>query len=162
MEFAAALLCAIALAAEPNRAGLALAVFGLILLPLAVLDWRHFWLPDRLVIALALAGMPGGSALGVAAGDQLIGGIAGFATLRLIALGYRRVRGRAGLGQGDPKLMGAIGLWLGWQWLALLLAGAAGAGLVLALAAGRKAGDQFPFGTLLAATAWPLALLVVA
>lgn len=160
VELASALIGAVALSAAPDVAGLALAAFGLLLVPLAILDWRHFWLPDRLVLALALAGLPGGAALGVAVVDQLIGGLAGFASLWLVADGYRRLRGRTGLGQGDPKLMGAIGLWLGWQWLAPLLAAAAGTGLVVALAARRRATDQFPFGTMLALTAWPVALFL--
>lgn len=161
IELIAAVIGASALAASPDLQGVAVGLFGLLLLPLAVLDWRHFWLPDRLVLALAVAGLPGGAALGVALPDQLIGGLAGFASLWLVAEGYRRLRGRTGLGQGDPKLMGAIGLWLGWQWLAPLLAAAAGAGLVLAVAGRRKASDPFPFGTMLALTAWPLGLVVL-
>lgn len=159
IELAAASIGAVSLGLSPNLAGLAAATLGFLLLALAMLDWRHFWLPDRLVLVLALAGLAGGRALGVTPTDQLIGGASGFAALALLGAAYRRLRGRIGLGQGDPKLMGAIGLWLGWQSLAPLLALAAAAGLVLAIATGRRAQDSFPFGTMLAAAAWPIALV---
>lgn len=162
IELTAAAIGALSLGLVPDFAGLALAAFGLLLLPLAALDWRHFWLPDRLVLVLALAGLPGGMALGLTLSDQLIGAIAGFASLWLVAFAYRRWRGRPGLGQGDAKLFGAIGLWLGWQSLAPLLAGAAGTGLFIALAAGRRGQDQLPFGTMLAVVAWPIAMVTAA
>lgn len=159
VELLAALAGAVALALSPDPAGLAAAVFAWLLIPLAFLDWRHLWLPDRLVLLLALAGIAGGQMLGAAWHEQLIGALAGFAVLTAIGWAYRRVRGREGLGQGDPKLLGALGLWLGWQALAPLLLAAALAGILVALAARRGAGDQVAFGTMLAIAAWPLALL---
>lgn len=144
------------------------AVFGWVLLALAALDLRHFWLPDRLTVALALAGVAAGLA-GVAPdlGERAIGGIAGFAALWLVAWGYRRVRGREGMGGGDPKLFGAIGLWLGWRMLpgVLLLASVIGLGWITWRAVrGRRmaAADAVPFGVLLAAAAYPAWLAMIA
>lgn len=79
--------------------------------------------------------------------------------LWLVAALYRSLRGRVGLGGGDPKLFGAIGLWLGWRALpqVLLVAALAGLAIVLAMAlAGRRvtATDRLPLGTLLAGAAF--------
>jgi leader peptidase (prepilin peptidase)/N-methyltransferase len=90
----------------------------------------------------------------------------GYAGLWLVAALYRRVRGREGLGGGDPKLLGAIGAWLGWAALPLILLGASllGLGLVLLdrLRGRAVAGDTMvPLGALMAGVAWPLWLLLL-
>jgi leader peptidase (prepilin peptidase)/N-methyltransferase len=143
------------------------AVFGWMLLALAMLDLRHWWLPDRLTATLALAGGTAGAA-GVAPdlADRGIGGIAGFATLWMVAAGYRRLRGREGMGGGDPKLFGAIGLWLGWRMLpgVLMIASIVGLGWVAWQAVrGRSmaADDALPFGVLLAVAAYPAWLAMI-
>lgn len=160
-EIAAALIggvCA-ALVEDPAQA-IAGAVLGWLLLALALLDLRHMWLPDRLVAAVALAGLAAGVAgLGPALDARLIGGVAGFLSFWAIRRGYRRLRGRDGMGGGDVKLFGAIGLWLGWRMLPHVLLGAAAAGLLYAGAvalAGRRmtAGSPVPFGAFLALAAW--------
>src|SRR4029450_12255062 len=136
VEVGAAAVGGVSLGMAPDMAGLSLALFGLMLLPLAWLDWRHFWLPDRLVLPLAIGGLVFGGLLGTSLVDRLIGGLAGWAVLGLLSLAYRSARGREGLGLGDPKLLGAIGLWLGWVPLAPVLAIAAALGLAAALARG--------------------------
>lgn len=154
VELAAAGLAAFAIAAEPNLHGVALALFWLFLLAPAVLDFRHHWLPDPLTLTLAAAGLLfGGFATGASLVDRLIGGAVGFLALWLIAHAYRLSRGREGLGAGDPKLLGAIGLWTGWFALPAILLIAALAGLAVAIAQGRSRLDRMPFGTLLAAAA---------
>lgn len=149
-------------------AGIAAALFGLVLLALALIDLRHFRLPDLLVAVLAVAGI---AALWIhplpAAGDRLIGAVAGFVSLEAVRLLYRATRGREGLGAGDPKLFGAIGAWTGWQLLPMILLSAAVLGLLAALLlrlAGRDIGaaTRMPFGTLLAAAAWPAWVTMVA
>ncbi|MEO1044499.1 MAG: A24 family peptidase [Pseudomonadota bacterium] len=163
IEVIAALVGALSLIIAPGWEGVTLALFGWLLLPLAWLDFRHYWLPDPLVIVLALGG------LAIAAtgsfppplADRLVGAVGGFALLALVSIGYRALRGRDGLGEGDPKLFAAIGLWLGWQVLPVLLFMAASLGLILALVAmigGRDmtGTSQFPFGTLMAIPAWIL------
>lgn len=162
IEIIAAIVGAAALGGSPDAAGLAAAVLGWLLIPLAFLDWRHLWLPNRLVASLAATGIVGGQSLGRAWPDQMIGGLAGFAILTAIGAIYRSVRGREGLGQGDPKLLGALGVWLGWQAIGPLLMTAALFGILLALASQRRGSDQIAFGTMLALAAWPLALLSLA
>ncbi|MDE0947668.1 MAG: prepilin peptidase, partial [Sphingobium sp.] len=48
VEAGCAVIGALALGAMPDLGGIGWAVFGWLLLTLAVLDWRHFWLPDAL------------------------------------------------------------------------------------------------------------------
>ncbi len=151
----------------PGPIGIAGAVFGWLLLALASLDLVAFWLPDRLTLLLAATGLAS-AALGIdpPLSERLIGGIAGFGTLWLVAFGYRRIRGRDGMGGGDPKLFGAIGLWLGWQMLpaVLLIASMIGLGVVLsALLKGRSmaADTALPFGALLAIAGYPAWLFMI-
>lgn len=154
--------------AAPGPAALAGASFGWLLLALAALDVAELWLPDALTLPLAALGLVTGLA-GVAPplADRLVGGVVGFAGLELIRQGYRAVRRREGLGGGDPKLFGAIGLWLGWRWLPVVLLVASGVGLLavaLDAARGRTVtrATPVPFGALLAVAAYPCWLLMVA
>ena len=167
VEAAAAFAGAVAGWVAPGAAGVAGAGFGWLLVALAALDARHFWLPDPLVALLALGGLASGLAgIEPVLVDRLIGGVGGFALLWGVAAGYRRWRGREGLGGGDPKLFGAIGLWLGWRLLpaVLVVAGLVGLGVVaFAWARGRRmaADDALPLGTLLAVAAYPAWLLMI-
>lgn len=165
IELGAALIGAVSLALHPGAQGLAIGAFGWLLLPLALLDLRHYWLPHPLTAALALGGLAS-AALDLPPDwtSRLIGAGAGLAGLWLVALLYRLMRGREGLGGGDPLMLGAIGLWLGWQALPLVLLIASGLGLAAALVLQRRGHDlgaatRFPLGTLMALAAWPVALL---
>ena len=167
IEACAALIGVAAGLASASSVGVAGAVFGWLLLALAALDVTDLWLPDRLTAPLALGGLATG-VLGIvpALPDRLIGGAAGFLALWLIATGYRRLRGRDGMGGGDPKLFGAIGLWLGWRLLPAVLLIAALTGLGLALLGhvrGRRiaADTQMPLGALLAIAAYPAWLAMI-
>ena len=161
IELAAMLAGAVAGFCAPGPAGLAGAVFGWLLIALAALDLAALWLPDRLTGALAAAGVATGLA-GVAPriGDRIAGGVAGFALLWAIGWGYRHLRGREGLGGGDPKLLGAIGLWLGWRILPaiLMIACLVGLGVVLFQRVRGRAMARdaaLPLGTLMAIAAYP-------
>ncbi|MGE4335203.1 MAG: A24 family peptidase [Pigmentiphaga sp.] len=95
----------------------ALAAFGasLALLALAVIDLQTLLLPDDITqpllwsgLLVAVAGW--GPILPTAA---IIGAAAGYAALWLLATVYRLITGREGMGQGDFKLLAALGAWLG-------------------------------------------------
>jgi leader peptidase (prepilin peptidase)/N-methyltransferase len=165
LEAGAALIGLTAIFAHPLPAAIFTAIFGWWLFLLAALDVEHHWLPDRLTWPLLVAGLPvGWVGVGPALSDRLIGALAGFAALTLIGWAYRRLRGREGLGGGDPKLFAAIGAWLGWMNLPYVLVGAGLIGLgVVALMSlrGQKvaATDRLPLGALMALAAWPLWLL---
>lgn len=168
IEAAAALIGLASLVAHPGMVGLATAIFGWWLLILAALDFEEHWLPDLLTLPLIPAG-PAVALLGygpdVAA--RSIGAAAGFAALFLIGLVYRKLRRREGLGGGDPKLLAAIGAWVGWQQLPQVLLGAGVVGLVgllLMRARGKPVAmsHRLPLGTLMALAAWPLWLMTAA
>ncbi len=138
----------------------ATAVLGWQLLLIALIDAENFWLPDELTLPLIGTGLLAGALL--ARGwpvSQLVGAVAGFGILWLLAEVYRRVRGREGLGGGDPILFAGAGAWVGWAGLptVLLWACAAGFSIVLTLLiTRRKVGmtDKLPFGTFLAIGIW--------
>ncbi|MBC9031293.1 prepilin peptidase [Sphingomonas sp. JC676] len=141
----------------PGLEGAAGAVFGWLLLALAALDLAAFWLPNLLTGTLALAGFAVGLLTDFPPGlnDRLLGWALGFGGLWLVATLYRAVRKRHGLGGGDPKMLGAIGLWLGWNMLPIVLLVACLTGLAVVAAlllAGRRvdAATRLPFGVLLA------------
>ena len=115
----------------PLPSAVAVAVLGWVLIPLILLDWRHYWLPDNLVIVVAITGLVGGGFLPAepSLADRAIGSVAGFAALQLMRVGYSRLRGIEAMGAGDPKLLGAIGLWVGWQSLPFILLLASALGL---------------------------------
>lgn len=168
IELAALQIGLVALLVAPGWVGLSGAMFGWLLLALAITDVEHFRLPDVMTGLLALSGL--GAGLAGLAPDlmtRLIGGVAGFASLALIATAYRLVRKREGMGGGDPKMLGAIGLWLGWQALPLVLVAASGFGLIAVLLRYLRgqsiAGDvALPFGALLALGAFPVWALTTA
>ncbi len=167
IEFAALVIGVAAGWLVPSWVGFAGALFGWLLLVLAALDVAAFWLPDRLTALLALAGLAMGAAgIDPALADRLIGGIAGYGVLAVIAWGYKAWRGREGMGGGDPKLLGAIGFWLGWRMLPAVLVIASLVGLGVALFAhltGRPIARDtaLPFGALLAVAAYPAWLVMI-
>ena len=155
IEVAAAVIGAGLLWRFPAPEGLLLALAGWWLLALLILDAEQQWLPDALTLplipfALLLPGLP--------LEQRLWGGGLGFAGLWLVGFGYRRLRGRDGLGGGDPKLLAGLGALLGGWSLPFLITGAAGLGLALAgwdHFRGRPviATTRLPFGALLAGVA---------
>jgi leader peptidase (prepilin peptidase)/N-methyltransferase len=132
------------------------------LLMLGLVDLRSFRLPNLLVAPLAITGLAASiTTTAPSIADSLIGMLAGFLVLEAIRLGYRALKGRDGIGRGDPKLLGAIGAWLGWQPLPTALLAAALTGLAWALVSlslGRRVArsQKMPLGTLLALAAWPV------
>jgi leader peptidase (prepilin peptidase)/N-methyltransferase len=137
----------------------ALALFGWCLLLLALLDARHFWLPDAITLPLCLAGLATTSVTAYPALDaRLLGAVCGYGSLALLRWAYTRLRGHEGLGAGDAKLLAAIGAWLGVAALpgVVLMAALLGLGWVgLAQARGLAVGrsTRIPLGTALAMAA---------
>ncbi|MFL9840721.1 prepilin peptidase [Sphingomonas sp. ST-64] len=150
----------------PGWEGVAGAIFGWLLLTLAALDLAAFWLPNILTATLAATGLIDGIFFDPGWIDRILGGAIGFGLLYLVAFTYRHVRGRDGLGGGDPKMFAGIGLWIGASMLAPVLLGASVTGLAVALAmrlSGREIGmtSRLPLGTLLAIAAFPAWLYAV-
>jgi hypothetical protein len=89
-------------------------VLALPLVMLSAVDLRQYRLPDALTLPLIVVGLLLGAWSGVSqvCWSALSAGL-GFSLLAGIAYVYRRVRGRAGLGLGDAKVLAASGAWLG-------------------------------------------------
>jgi len=131
-------------------------VLASLLLALAASDARTMLLPDRLNLLLAGGGLGQNLAIGLPGlRDALLGSVIGGGLLALLAVAFRRLRGREGLGLGDVKLVSAAGLWIGWQGVPLLLS-IASLGALAAIAARAVLQGEFdrtalmPFGPFLA------------
>lgn len=166
VEAASAVVGVLAGIVVPGPIGLAVVAFGWLLVLVAALDATELWIPDPLVAVLAIGGVLATLLLPPPLTERLIGGAAGFGALWLIGFAYHRLRGFEGLGGADPKLFGAIGLWLGWRMLppVLLIAALVGLGIVAWRAATGRAvarDDAVPFGAYLAIAAYPALLLMI-
>jgi leader peptidase (prepilin peptidase)/N-methyltransferase len=165
VELAAGMIGLVAALAHPLPLALVTALLGWWLLLIAVLDLRHHWLPDRLTLPLVPLGLAAAWAgWGPPLPERIAGAAIGWAALLAIALVYRALRDREGLGGGDPKLLAALGAWVGAWHLPAVLIGAGLLGLA-AVAAMRLRGQavsatsRLPLGTLMALAAWPLWLI---
>jgi leader peptidase (prepilin peptidase) / N-methyltransferase len=142
----------------------ALAGIGLTgaLIALSFIDIDEQLLPDSITLPLLWAGL----LFNLLAGDQafvsieeaVIGAVAGYLSLWTVYQGFKLVTGREGMGYGDFKLLAALGAWLGWQMLPLviLLSALVGAiiGIAMILLLGRDRQVPIPFGPYLAAAGW--------
>jgi leader peptidase (prepilin peptidase) / N-methyltransferase len=136
------------------------------LIALTGIDIDHQLLPDGITLPLLWAGLLAavivgqtpGSPIPVSAHDAIIGAAAGYVSLWLVFHGFRLITGKEGMGYGDFKLFAALGAWLGWKLLPLviLLAAATGAvlGILMIVLRGRDRSAPMPFGPYLAAAGW--------
>lgn len=124
-----------------------------VLLTLALIDGRCGLLPDALTLPLLWAGLLlAWAGVGVGLHDAVAGAAAGYALLRGMDMVFEAWRGRAGMGGGDMKLVAALGAWLGWAALpVVLLAACVAAAAVALLRHGSKAWrSTLAFGPFLA------------
>lgn len=141
-EIAGALVAAAAIAFAPDGLVLYTCAFGWLLLALAAIDLRTYLLPDALNAAVLAFGT-----LMVALTRpsewmmHTAGAVIGFGLLWSVEVLYRRLRGRDGLGRGDAKLLGAIGVWVGATGIppVLLIASLCGIAAALAISVRRSA-----------------------
>lgn len=135
---------------------LAVLVFTWCLIAMTVIDIDHHLLPDAITIPLLWLGLLV-NALGINAQvslyDAVIGAAAGYLALWSLYWGFKLLTGKEGMGHGDFKLLAALGAWMGWQSLLLIviLSSVVGAltGIVLLLR-GRDRNMPIPFGPYLA------------
>ena len=140
------------------------------LIALTGIDIDHQLLPDSITLPLLWAGLLAAVLIGPQPGvplpvsprDAIIGAAAGYLSLWLVFHAFRLVTGKEGMGYGDFKLFAALGAWLGWKLLPLviLLSAATGAvlGILMIVLRGRDRAAPMPFGPYLAAAGW-LAML---
>lgn len=131
-------------------------LFGLLLVALlGCLSWidiKSYRLPDKLTYPLMGIGLIEGYVAGVLS-ERLGGLILGYLFFRIIEYGFKRLRGRDGLGRGDAKLLAAGGAWCGWMGLPFIVLIASGFGLLTALLPSIRNSAQdghIPFGPFLA------------
>jgi leader peptidase (prepilin peptidase)/N-methyltransferase len=130
---------------------LAMLVFVWSMIALAFIDLDTFYLPDDITLPLVWAGLLANmGGLFVDLESAVIGAIAGYLALWLVFWGYKLATGKDGMGYGDFKLLAAIGAWLGWKMLpvVILLSSLAGAivGISLIVFARHGRNVPIPFG----------------
>lgn len=136
------------------------------LIAISVIDIDHQIIPDSISLPLVWAGLclslfhdsVAAEILFVAPAAAIAGGLAGYLSLWSIYHLFRLLTGKEGMGYGDFKLLAALGAWLGWQMLPLiiLLSAAVGAVVGMSLIAFRRHDRSvpIPFGPYLAAAGW--------
>ena len=136
------------------------------LVAISAIDLDHQIIPDSISLPLVWIGLalslwhplPGADVLFVAPKDAIVGALAGYLSLWSVYHLFRLLTGKEGMGYGDFKLLAALGAWLGWQMLPLviLLSALVGALVGIALIAFRRHDRNvpIPFGPYLAAAGW--------
>lgn len=138
-------------------------LFSWALIALIFIDIDHQLLPDTITLPLLWLGLLFNLlATFTDIHSAVIGAIAGYLSLWLVYHGFRLVTGKEGMGYGDFKLLAALGAWMGWQALPMiiLLSSLVGAvvGISLILLKKQTRENPIPFGPFLAAAGW-LALI---
>jgi leader peptidase (prepilin peptidase)/N-methyltransferase len=139
------------------------ALFGSLMLALAIIDVDHMILPDVLTwpgIALGILLQPlvSWARLGegpwAAVAGAAAGALLGAGVLLAVWLAWYLVRHEEGMGLGDVKMLAVIGAFLGWRGVlvALFIAALSGAAVGLTLMAWGSLGakSKLPFGAFLA------------
>ena len=140
------------------------------LIALTGIDIDHQLLPDSITLPLLWAGLA--LSLGYPQADShvlfidpvtaLTGAMAGYLSLWSVYWLFKITTGKEGMGYGDFKLLAALGAWLGWQLLPLIIILSALVGAVVGIAMivvfRHQASKPIPFGPYLAAAGW-IALL---
>jgi len=158
-----ALLCLLVLHTF-NHAATALYIIAAssLLLTIAVIDRRHFCIPDPLNYLLLWLGLVHATLRGTE-NLAIWGALSGYAAFWLLAWSYQRFRGYEGLGYGDMKLFAALGACCGWQALPAIAVGATSLALTCVLMVQhqnriRKV-SPLPFGPFLAIAGWVMMVL---
>ena len=141
-------------------------VLTFFLVPITLIDFDRQLIPDSIVLPLLWIGLamslwhpvPGANTLFVSSHDAIVGAMAGYLSLWAFYWLFRLVTGKEGMGYGDFKLLAALGAWLGYAhlFLIVILSACVGAllGIALILFRGRDRQLPMPFGPFLAAAGW--------
>ena len=138
-------------------------LFTLCLITLAGIDVNEKLLPDQITLPLLWIGLFANiNGTFAPLPDAVTGAIAGYLSLWSLYWVFKLVTGKEGMGYGDFKLLAALGAWLGWQMLPLIILISSAVGAVIGIAAillgGQDRDLQIPFGPFLAGAGW-IALL---
>jgi len=129
------------------------------LVSLALIDFHTTLLPDSITLPLLWLGLlislvP----VFVSAPDAIVGAAAGYMILWIVFQTFKLITGKEGMGFGDFKLLAALGAWLGWAKLPLiiLLSSLTGAiiGIMMMVLFKHQRSQAIPFGPYLAIAGW--------
>ncbi|GLR71049.1 prepilin peptidase [Agaribacter marinus] len=139
--------------------GLAFVVGVWLLVAMTFIDLDEMLLPDTLTLSLLWLGLLIHALfLPEALKDAVLGGIFGYLSLFTVYWGFKLITGKEGMGYGDFKLLAALGVWVGWQHLPIiiLLSSVVGAivGITLMLKQNKDGNLAIPFGPYLAAAGY--------
>jgi leader peptidase (prepilin peptidase)/N-methyltransferase len=136
------------------------------LVSISFIDIDHQLIPDSIVLPLLWVGLgmslfhpvTGAETLFIEPKDAIVGAIAGYLSLWSVYQLFKIVTGKEGMGYGDFKLLAALGAWLGWQALPLviMMSAVVGAliGICLIFFRRHERNVPIPFGPYLAAAGW--------
>ena len=142
-----------------GMAGLAALVLTYFLIALCFIDADTTLLPDDLTLPLLWLGLLlNVQGTFVPLSEAVIGAAAGYLSLWSIYWLFKLATGKEGMGYGDFKLLAALGAWLGWKMLPVIIfmSSLVGAivGIALIVIARRGRQIPIPFGPYLAAAGW--------
>jgi len=129
------------------------------LIALSVIDIDHQLLPDNMTLSLLWLGLIVNT-FGLLAPltDALWGAVFGYLSLWFVYWCFKLLTGKEGMGYGDFKLLAALGAWLGWQALPLIIILSSFVGAVLGVTMlifqGKDRNTTIPFGPYLAIAGW--------
>jgi len=129
------------------------------LISLTMIDIDHQLLPDDITLPLMWIGLVA-NAFGVYTDlhSALYGAIMGYGVLWSVYWLFKLLTGKEGMGFGDFKLLAALGAWMGWQMLPLVIILSSLVGAIIGIAgiviAGRDKNIPIPFGPYLAIAGW--------
>lgn len=138
---------------------LAALVFTWFCICLTFIDLDYHLLPDELTLTLLWAGLVF-SLYNVFCNshDAIIGAIAGYAIFALTQWLFALATQKTGMGQGDFKFLAAMGAFLGWQMLPLIILLASVSGVIITfthmLLKRNFKSNPLPFGPYLAVAGW--------
>jgi leader peptidase (prepilin peptidase)/N-methyltransferase len=135
--------------------GLASLLLAYLLITMTVIDADTQLLPDDLTYPLLWSGLLVNlHGTFVSLNDAVIGAAAGYLVLWMVYWAFKLATGKDGMGYGDFKLLAALGAWMGWQMLPVivLLSSAVGAAIGITLIVFKKhqRENPIPFGPYLA------------
>ena len=139
--------------------GLLAIIFSTGLIALAGIDFRERLLPDQITLPLMWIGLLANTQdMFVPLIESVMGASAGYLILWAIFWIFKLITGKDGMGYGDFKFIAALGAWLGWKMLPLILLLSSGMGALVGISAIilrlKSKDSQLPFGPFLAFSGW--------
>ena len=136
-----------------------LLLFTWCLLVLTLIDIDHQLLPDNITLPLLWLGLIANSfTLFTDLHSAVIGAVAGYLVLWSVYWLFKLATGKEGMGFGDFKLLAALGAWMGWQNLPLIIILSTFVGAVIGIAGiliySKDKNKPIPFGPYLAVAGW--------